>query len=264
MSESLSFSVAEEQLIKQLYQELKIALSSFTADEYQKIFVDASKQSLKSTIKSKAEIAKQVKTMAVNIFDRYKSKGLKNAAAEDYEKAKTAIQELPMKINDIYYNFCSKSKEEKIEIIGGLILYSAIVFAAGGGTDFEGGIPDLDITVAGIGAHRNIFSHSILVGLTSEFVLRFAYGVLEKVFERLPAQHHFLWDRVGSFLQRHKSNTISAIWVGIGMHLINDAGLFASSTKPYVGLPNGIPMEGHQGLFAANSGASFLFSTGKQ
>ncbi len=264
MSRSLSFTAAEEQLVKQLYKELKIALQSFSAEEYQRIFADASKESVKSTIKSKTELAKRLKFMAVNVYDRYKTKGLKSAASEDFETVKNTIETLPAKINDIYYDFCIASKEEKVEILAGLILYASIAFAVGGGIDFEGGIPDLDIAIAGIESHRNIFTHSILVGLASEFVLRFAYGVLEKVFIRLPQPHHFLWDRVGGFLQRNKSNSISAIWVGIGIHLIQDAGLFASSTKPYVGMPVSMPIEFHQGIFAANGVASTIIGVGSK
>ncbi|HPN37757.1 MAG TPA: hypothetical protein PL041_05095 [Melioribacteraceae bacterium] len=264
MSRSLSFTAAEEQLVKQLYKELKFALQSFTLEEYQKIFAEASKDSIKSTIKSKAEVANKLKFMAVGIYDRYKNKGVKEAAKEDIDKIKSGIEELPTKVNNIYYNFCLKSNEEKIEIIASLILTASIVFAAGGGTDFEGGLPDLDIAIGGIDAHRNIFSHSILVGVVGEFVLRLAYGVLEKVFSRLPQKHHFLWDRVGGFLQRNKSNTIMAIWMGIGIHLIQDAGLFAGATKPYVGLPVSMPMEFHQSLFAANGIAATGFGIGSK
>ncbi len=264
MSRSLSFTAAEEQLVKQLYNELKFALQSFTAEEYQKIFADASKEAFKSTVKSKTELAKKLKFMATNVYERYKTMGIKNAASEDIEKAKSSLENLPTKVSDLYYSFCIKSNEEKIEIVAGLILTTSIVFAAGGGPDFEGGIPDIDIAVAGIDAHRNIFSHSLFIGFTSEFVLRFAYGVLEKVFSRLPDNHHFLWDRVGSFLERNKSNTISAIWIGIGIHLIQDAGLFAAATKPYVGMPVNMPMELHQGLFAANGIAATVIGVGNK
>ncbi len=256
MSKSLRLTQAEEVLIKRLYNELKYAVSSFTLDEYKDLFLHASKESFKSTLKSKVEIGKQLSSFAMGVYNRYKTSGFKNAAKDDIENISTNIKNLPSKVNDLYYNFLSKSKEEKIEIISGLILYSAIVFAAGGGIDFEGGIPDLDIQLAGIDAHRNIFTHSIFAGLTSEFVLRFAYYVLEKVFGRLPEPHHFLWDRVEGFLERNKKSAISALWVGIGIHLIQDAGLFASATKPYSGLPFSMPMEAHQAAFGLNGGAA--------
>lgn len=256
MSNSLRLTSAEQVLLKRLYEELKYALTSFTLTEYKELFLLATKESFKSTLKTKIEIGKKVGYFAASIYNRYKTTGIKNALQEDFDAISGNIRNLPSKVNEVYYNFISKNKEEKIEIVSSLILYAAIVFAAGGGPDFEGGIPDLDMKLAGIDVHRNIFTHSIFVGLTSEFVLRFAYFVLEKVFDRLPDPHHFLWDRVEGFLERNKKNTISALWIGIGIHLIQDAGLFASATKPYSGIPFIMPMEAHQAAFAVNGGAA--------
>lgn len=138
-----------------------------------------------------------------------------------------------------------------------------IFFAAGGGLDFEGGLPDTDIAVGGIGAHRSIYTHSILLGFGVEFTARFGIMNLNELRHRLPADHHPAWDKIYHFMDSNKHLFIGAMWVGIGTHLLKDSGLFIGNSKPYADLPVSMPMDAHNGMFAANGVASAVFGAQK-
>jgi hypothetical protein len=87
-------------------------------------------------------------------------------------------------------------------------------------------------------------------------MLRFGVEVLSGLHEKLPAEHHVVWDNVHRLIKKCESSAITGLWIGICLHFIKDAGLFSHATKPYTGLPGEHGMAFHQGLFAANGAAS--------
>ena len=127
-----------------------------------------------------------------------------------------------------------------------------IFFASAGGFDLEGGLPDQDLKF-GIGKHRHIFSHSVILGFGAEFVMRYVMLFLSIIYTKLPSSHHEIWDKMHEFIQKNKNLAIGAMWMGIGAHLLKDAGLFADKIKPYAGLPGSHSMSFHKGLFATNA-----------
>ncbi len=158
--------------------------------------------------------------------------------------------------------FKTMSTENKKEILISGILWTATVLVAGGGTDFEGGIPDLDIKIGGIGNHRNVFSHTILVGLFFEFFIRLLIKLLKHGREFLPDDKSGIWKYIEKFadiIDENETILISGMWVGLSIHLLKDANIFADRTKPYVGIPKTMKMKSHQNMFAGNSFLSFLF-----
>ena len=72
--------------------------------------------------------------------------------------------------------------------VGPDLLVAALAFyCSGGGIDGDGGIPDKDIALFGIGGHRSIFTHSILAGAVVEASLFSLYDLLRRAYEYLPA-----------------------------------------------------------------------------
>ena len=129
-----------------------------------------------------------------------------------------------------------------------------VAFASAGGSDIEGGLPDTDL-LFGIGNHRNLFSHTILLGLTVETALRFAYLLLEALTDRMPQDRSAVWATALEYAGAARSGSILGAWLGIGAHFIKDSGLIAGGFKPYTGI-QGQTMEFHQTLMAANGVAA--------
>lgn len=88
-----------------------------------------------------------------------------DSLSEDAYKVGSAIKELPENSKLFYSDFIIQPKEKKIEILIVTILTFSIFFTVGGRLDMEGGVPDLDTELLGIGMHRNVFLHTILLGL---------------------------------------------------------------------------------------------------
>lgn len=158
--------------------------------------------------------------------------------------------------------FRALSLAEKKDIVVSGFLWLGTFFLVGGGLDFEGGAPDLDIKVGGIGQHRNLISHTILLGLFLEFLLRLAVGLFRAGKEYLPQEKSLIWkqvEKIAIFLEKNENVLVSGMWTGLAVHLLKDASLGAARTKPYTDIPFSMPTEAHQALFAGNSFFSFLF-----
>ncbi len=120
-----------------------------------------------------------------------------------------------------------------------------------GGVDANGGIPDLDLQF-GIGAHRSIFTHSIIAGSVVEGSL---YGIATLVgltYRHLPGTHDPLWDAI----DRNRDRFLTAVTVGASAgtayHLLIDGTLQPGT---YHDLPVHLPLEGHQAILVANASA---------
>ena len=121
-------------------------------------------------------------------------------------------------------------------------------YAGSGGVGGNGGIPDMDL-LAGIGAHRSIFTHSIIAGVVADGLLLATTDLATQVYDKLPIDHDPLWD---SFVAKASSLTDAlgvGASVGIAYHLLVDA---AIQPAPYHDLPFAMPIEGHQSILAAN------------
>lgn len=156
---------------------------------------------------------------------------------------------------------------QKKDIIVSGLFWAGMVFLVGGGSDFEGGAPDLDIKTGGIGNHRNVFFHTILLALLLEFILRFVVNLLRNGRKYLPHDHSVIWtgvDRLIKELERNENIMVSGIWVGMAIHLLKDANIFADRVKPYTGIPRELSMQAHQNILATNSFLSFIFGNPTQ
>ena len=124
-------------------------------------------------------------------------------------------------------------------------------FAGSGGLDGDGGVPDLDF-LAGIGAHRSIFTHSILAGAVLETSLLAASDLANLVIDCLPRNHDPLWDALQAQHGRIAGAFARGASRGIGYHLMVDACIQPAAYKD---LPFEAQIELHQTLMAANAAA---------
>lgn len=136
---------------------------------------------------------------------------------------------------------------------GPQLLMAALAFyLAGGGLDGDGGIPDQDITVLGIGGHRSLLTHSVLPGAVIETAL-FGTVSFMLVGERYLPRHR---DPVFATLierSRRLAGAVSAgASAGLAYHLAVDAVLQPGAYKD---LPIELPIEGHQTTAGANAAA---------
>jgi hypothetical protein len=120
--------------------------------------------------------------------------------------------------------------------------------AVSGGPDANGGAPDLDL-MFGIGAHRSIFSHSIIMGAVLEAGIFSLIRLIQIIHAKLPQQHDPFWDQALAQAEAILDAARTGVSLGMAYHLLGD-GLFQPA--PYKDLPFPMPMEGHQALFTAN------------
>jgi hypothetical protein len=132
-----------------------------------------------------------------------------------------------------------------------IVLASLLV---SGGPDGDGGVPDLDLEF-GIGAHRSVFSHSILAGAALETGFLALIKLVQLVHKQLPKRHDPFWDSIEqkSVVLLEAANTGASL--GLAYHLLVDG---MAQPAAYHGVPFEMPMPVHQAGFAANGAAEGL------
>lgn len=128
-----------------------------------------------------------------------------------------------------------------------LVLSSVVV---SGGVDGNGGAPDLDIPLMGIGEHRSPFTHSILIGSLLEAGVLMLTRIVMGTHKNLPAEHDALWDSMAQKSAELLTAAGQGTSIGIAYHLMIDA---VVQPGAYHGLPFDMPLEAHQAILAANS-----------
>jgi len=257
-----------QNVFSQLLEELKYALRDITSQELKTILIEASAGSVRATYHAKKksvkglwELSKKAKALGLETIERYKTDGVIQSFEKDMDKLGELAMKLPAKAKMVYDNFLSQTREKQIETVASVILLTSIYLACCGGPDAEGGLPDMDIAVAGIGHHRSVFSHSVILGLGIEFTGRFTFMILENIKGRLPEPHHTAWDKVFNFMDKNREKAVMAVWLGIGTHLIKDSGLITGGVKPYADMPVSMTKEAHQATFAINGMTATAFGS---
>jgi hypothetical protein len=132
------------------------------------------------------------------------------------------------------------------------VLFGAVIgFLIGsGGFDADGGLPDLDLR-AGIGAHRSIWTHSIVPGILFEAAILATLELARLVHSRLPEDHDPIWDRLARVAARFAVALVRGTHAGLAFHFVGDAAPDGMTT--YKDLPISLPMEGHQAILGASA-----------
>jgi len=124
-------------------------------------------------------------------------------------------------------------------------------FAGSGGLDGDGGIPDTDITMFGIGGHRSIFTHSVIAGIVVECSILALADLAGIVCDKLPQNKRSpFWDKISASKDIIAQQLCVGASTGIAYHLAVDATIQPAAYKD---LPLSMPMEAHQSVFAANA-----------
>lgn len=135
----------------------------------------------------------------------------------------------------------------------GVLALSLGFLAGSGGVDGNGGIPDTDIAMFGIGDHRSLITHSIIAGIVVEGAILAVADLAGIVCDKLPpGQRDPFWDRLSATKDQLALQLSVGASAGIAYHLAVDATLQPAAYKD---LPISMPMEAHQLLFAANAAA---------
>jgi len=180
------------------------------------------------------------------------SVGPRQAALDAWKSVRDAAEAAPDRARAAFAWLRSLPKGRQVDELTQVLLTWMVFYAAAGEADLEGGLPDLDLAL-GIGAHRSVVSHSLLLGIESELALRFGLSLLDGLIAHMPDDRHPVWSRIAAALDRYGERAMTGVWLGIGAHLIKDAGLLhLGTTKPVVGLPWSMPMAAHQTFLAAN------------
>ncbi|MGI5852709.1 MAG: hypothetical protein ACOX8I_00115 [Bacillota bacterium] len=246
-------------MLRKIASELLQACQQLSSREWMCLLLRALRKAGYATAKTKIEAISRFVVSATGTAKRYAKNGFSKSVSEDCQRILSGIHDLPEKARQQIGAFMALPREKRIEQVISLSMTCLIFYFSAGGSDLEGGLPDLDIK-AGIGGHRNIFSHSILLGLGTEFTLRLITELILLSYDRLSTPHHSIWDKMHSFIVRNSHLAIAALWAGIGAHLLKDAALLSPRTKAVVGLPGSHPMKFHQAFLASNATLSGLFA----
>jgi hypothetical protein len=147
-------------------------------------------------------------------------------------------------------NLLQAATERPTQILPEIFFSGLGFYVGGGGVDGNGGIPDLDITLLGIGAHRSPITHSIIVGIGLETLCLASLNLFTMVYHNLPEQHQPFWDSLHEQLNTCGNMFLIGGSAGIAYHLAVDAVI---QPAPLHDLPFSMPIEAHQTLLAANA-----------
>ncbi|MEO5561632.1 MAG: hypothetical protein ABIO49_16775 [Dokdonella sp.] len=140
--------------------------------------------------------------------------------------------------------------------VGPDVLVAALAFYyAGGGIDGDGGVPDVDISLLGIGAHRSLFTHSILSGAVIETGLFSLYDFLSRTHKHLPLGHDPMWDALHERIGQITTKAAQGASFGLAYHMGVDA---TFQPAAYHDLPFQASMEVHEAIMGTNAVAEGL------
>lgn len=130
-----------------------------------------------------------------------------------------------------------------------LMAVALAALASSGGIDGDGGLPDIDIQLFGIGAHRSPVTHSILIGAGVETLIALFIRLTLAVHDKLPKHHDPVWDQFSGHTTELLDAVSCGVSIGVAYHLLVDG---LAQPAPYHGLPVVMPLQVHQAILAAN------------
>ena len=245
--------------LEKLHEEFSIALDRMDSNslkrwgrESAKIFFKVTKRRLNNLLKFLGNmskfVAKETLGYSIAYFKKQfpthlqQRKGVyKKFVYQNYLQKKTSLNIL---IQAIKSNPKKAAPELLLAFIGFLL--------GSGGLDGDGGLPDLDLK-AGMGFHRSVFTHSVLLAATIEATAFSLVKLVELFYVHLPANHDKFWDKLLANQKRLVKAFATGTCAGIAYHLLIDANITADQIKPYADLPFSTSMETHQAIFGGNA-----------
>jgi hypothetical protein len=189
----------------------------------------------------------------------YEENRLKEHAATRAKNVADSASEVSARLKDTVNNIRANLEANPKEAAPALVVSLLAFVAASGGVDGDGGAPDLDL-MAGIDAHRSIFTHSVLSGAVIETLLASTASLIALVHDFLPEQHDPIWDAIAKHKDQYLAAAAQGASLGIAYHLFVDATI---QPAPYHDLPGEHSLAVHQGVMGANAAAEGLDSSKK-
>ena len=242
-----------------LYRELRIALNQTSSDELKRWGIKSAarlpaigKRRLKNLGNFLGGVANFTGQELRNAFEAWK-KGqfgshLENRTAAAIDASIDISRRTLRTIGAMGQALYENPKETAPGILALVIGF----YAGSGGLDGNGGVPDTDITILGIGEHRSIFTHSIISGIIVEGSILALSELADLVCEKLPEERSHFWDQMRRIKDQIGTPLAVGTSAGIAYHLAVD-GLI--QVAPYKDLPFSMPMEAHQTILVLNAAA---------
>lgn len=202
-------------------------------------------------------VGRVFRATAAEASDGYKAFGngeLKGHVQGRASAAKGALSSTSSAIADSIRTVQEAIRSNPRENAPTLVVSTLAFLVASGGADGDGGVPDLDL-LAGIDAHRSIFTHSIISGAAIETFLLASASFISLAHRFLPEQHDPIWDVVAMHKDRYVLAASQGASLGVAYHLFIDSTVDIGA---YHGLPVSLPIEGHTAIAGANSAAEAL------
>ncbi|WGS65196.1 hypothetical protein [Marinitoga aeolica] len=254
----------------EIKEDLILMINNLKESDFNEILIDSFKESIYFTFTNKGhQLIKIIKSIPKVI--KSTSEFLKSIKIEDIKKfkfkkllyiPKNILSESKKIIQEKYTEFNNLTFKEKKGKIVNVLLFSLMTLITAGGVDLEGGVPDLDIKLFGIGGHRNIFFHSIIIGFILEFSLRFILKLVQKSKEYGYLPSNIFWKTIYN-LSLREDVLVNGAWIGLSLHFFKDANIFGGRVKPYSGI-RGKSMSFHKRLFATNGLIAGIFGIKKK
>lgn len=224
--------------------------------------INASKAVIETKIRSIFDFVKFVLVNSVKLTS-YLIKTLKEEKLKAPKKwIIDSKNQIINKVEQIKKIWQSMTPQQRADTIIDFSIMMLFAFLVSGGFDLEGGLPDKDLTF-GVRNHRNIFTHTILLGLTMEFIIRFLAALVIESEKLGYVPKSKILQSLLNFVKKHHTAAISGMWLGLFLHFLKDSNYFSARTKPYVGIRN-MTMRDHQNVLISNAMAAAIFSQPKE
>jgi hypothetical protein len=197
------------------------------------------------------KIGKYFSLEGSNFYKAVVNKNLKKYLDNKYKKINKRIGEINEDIIKSIKNLSDYIKKNPKTNITNILMFILGAYLGSGGIDGDGGIPDLDLKIFGMGDHRSIFTHSIIAGVSIEVLILFFILAIDMIYDNLPKEHLEIWDLIHEKKDDFLFNFTTGVSAGLAYHFAIDATIDGSGI--YKDLPFSAPIEVHQFIMGANS-----------
>lgn len=254
----LTVPVADER-VRSLLTEFQLALSRMDRREVlMLVTVAPAKDFVDAVLRRGINLAKLVEVAATHSHSAVQAAVLawtEDRLGEHFVDKANSGREWVEKAVDRSKKFANVVSADPVAEGTKLMAVALVALVSSGGLDGNGGLPDLDIPLMGIGAHRSPVTHSILIGAGAETLIALLIRLTLAIHSKLPPRHDPVWDEFHSHSTELLDAVSRGISLGVAYHFLVD-GLLQPGT--YHDLPFHAPLEVQQAIQVANGLAEGL------
>jgi len=197
------------------------------------------------------KIGKYFSVEGSNFYKVVVNKNLKKYLDNKYNKINKRIGEINQDIIKFIKNLSDYIKKNPKTNITNVLIFILGAYLGSGGIEGDGGIPDLDLEMFGIGDHRSIFTHSIIAGVSIEVLILFFILAIDMIYDNLPKEHLEIWDLIHEKKDDFLLNFTTGVSTGLAYHFAIDATIDGNGI--YKDLPFSAPQEIHNFIIGMNA-----------